>query len=250
MKTFDLLPHYMRDARWEDLCEAVDTILGDQFDSSEKLLKYIRHQYIPNDLVIEKSASGTMIRLEDWDIPDRKTAALQTELDGLRVMDASYLDAQSFAGFHRNLPSFWYSKGTFDFIDFIAYCINQKLEMIHLWTTDHQTFLDADTFKAGESSGAYTAVYNGGPWYPTTHVRLRFYPDSPMGMDVPFADQILMARLFYDVSNLNLVLQAIEEYRMYWIKGVFDVGSANGTVASRILHVGGIQYEHFYISEA
>ena len=246
MKTRDLLPDYAKDPRWLDMCDAIDDVFGGEFADHEKLLKYIRHQYIPNDVVRAKSEAGEMVSDSDWDIPDRQTAARQTEMSGLRLSDTSYLTAQHFTTINRNVASFWYSKGLFDFVDFIAYCINQRLEMVNMWTRDYVRFVDEDTYRSGERSGLYASVYLGGDWYPTTHVRLRFYPDDWGGT---FDDQVLISRLFLDVSNLNLVLQAIEEYRTTWIADDAAVEGADGTLTSRLLYAGAYIQDHYYISQ-
>ena len=246
MRTRDLLPDYAKDQRWLDMCDAIDEIFGGAFADQEKLLKYIRHAYIPNEVTEQKTAEGEMIAFADWDMPDRETAARQAELDGLRLMDTSYLSADDFTNFHRNTPSYWYSKGLFDFVDFIAYCINERLEMVNMWTSDYVSFIDEETYKAGERSGQYAPVNLGGTWFPTTHVRLRFYPDA---WNVAFTDQVLISRLFLDISNLNLVLQAIEEYRSVWVAPEGATPNEDGSLTTNTLYTSAYLQDHYYIAE-
>ena len=248
MKTRDLLPEYAKDPRWLDMCDSIDVVVGAEFVDQSKLLKYLRHHYIPNDVVDEKTANREMIDASDWDTPDRKTAALLTELSGLRVSDSSFLTAEHFTNLHRNVASFWYSKGLFDVIDFIAFCINERIQMVHLWTKDYVTFIDEETYRSGERSGLYAPLYLGGDWYPTTHVRLRFTPKE--GTSMSMENQVLVSRLFLDLSNFNLVLQALEESRVQWIADAYAIELADGSFANRMLYAGAYVQERFYISQA
>ena len=127
MPSKELLPNYMKTERWTDLFDVVDEVFGDDHGLQSKLLKYVRHQFIPNDTTDEKSANGELIDFLEWDMPDRTTAALQTELDGLRLNDSTYIGNHGFVNLHRNIGTFWYSKGLYDFIDFIAYTLKYTM---------------------------------------------------------------------------------------------------------------------------
>ena len=208
LKTRDLLPNYMKVDRWLDLADSIDSVFGLDHGLQKKLLGYIRHQFIPNNYVDQKAADGLMIDYLEWDMPDRTTAALQTELDGLKLTDASYVGQYGFVNLHRNIGTFWYSKGLGDFVDFISFTLNTRIQMVNLWTEDYVNFLPEEDFRRSGN----VPVYSGGTWYPTSHVRLRFNSE-----ELSLTYQELLVRLFYDISNFNLVLNAVEELNNMWI---------------------------------
>lgn len=231
--TRDLLPNYMRHQRWLDLADAIDAVFGAEIELQMKALQYIRHQFIDNDTVNERAADQLMVRSTDWDKLDRQTAALQTELLGLKLSDSTYVDQDAFTNLVRNLGTFWFSKGTRDFVDFIAFTLNARIELDALWTQDYETFVTKDEVPTGE-----LPVWQGGLWYPTTHVRLS-YDNSTLGIN----NVILLARLFYDLSNYNLVLHAIAAYNNMYIAELGAVPHTNGLVTASIVALGNVMYE-------
>ena len=237
MPSKELLPNYMKTERWTDLFDVVDEVFGDDHGLQSKLLKYVRHQFIPNDTTDEKSANGELIDFLEWDMPDRTTAALQTELDGLRLNDSTYIGNHGFVNLHRNIGTFWYSKGLYDFIDFIAYTLNTPLEMVNLWTNDYKKFIAESEFN---KKPELVSIVSGGDWYPTTHVTLRFEAGT---LSQTYME--LLLRLFYDISNYTLVLHTLEEYFNNWIAPQGATHLHDNSVPAQIVYHGQVRYSYY-----
>lgn len=232
--TRELFPQYLKTQRWLELADAIDKVFQDNIEPNIKGLEHIRHQYILNDEIQEKINNHQMIKFGDYDMLDRTTAAMQTNILGLSIADSSYVGRDGFVNITRNLGTFWFSKGLFDFIDFIGYALNAKLTMINMWTKDYVHFVPEDLV-----NGIGRPVYQeGGTWYPTTHVRLRFDPATLNINTLP-----LLARLFYDLANYNLVLQAVEEASYIYIAEQGAVPDSKGVVTAAIVALGRIEHE-------
>lgn len=234
----ELLPDYMKHQRWMDLADAMDAVFGNSTGMQEKLLRYIRYHYIPNNETEQLTKDHKMIGFDKWDMADREVAAFQTELSGLRLNDASYVGNYGFVNLFRNVGNFWYRKGLYDFVDFIGFALNVPIEMVVLWTEDYDTFVPEDEFKQAK----LIPIDSGGTWYPTTHIRLRFE-----GNLMPLNYQGMMLRLFYDISNYNLVLNALEELFNFWL-GTDGAQLADGSWSAQILQLGVVDYDYITIT--
>ena len=239
----ELLPYYMQTARWLDLADAIDAVFGVDLDLQQKMLKYIRYQFIENEATKAKAESGELIDNSMWDVPDRKTAAEQVELSGLRFYDTGFIDQLGFVNLFRNISTHWYSKGLYDFVDFIAFNLNAKVDVLNLWTQDYITFKPEKFMTAAD-----VPVYKpGGTWFPTTHVRLRVDSDT---FTAGGNDAILLAQLFFDLANYTLVLDSIEEYLNMWIGSETDLPNDDGTVSARIVGIANTLRDRFTITTA
>lgn len=236
--TRELLPNYLKAQRWLDLADAIDSVFGQEIKLQMRALAFIRHQFIMNTEVVEKAEASEMVDTTDYDQPDKQVAALQTSVLGLTLTDGSYLDEAGFVNLTRNLGSHWFSKGLKDFVDFIAYVTNTEISIISTWTKDYITFVPEDL-----PSAIGTPVYEGGEWYPTTHVRIRYSSTS-----VTLGDASLLAKLFYDLSNYNLVLQALEEVINIYMTETSEPSS--GIIPAKIVAVAHYDVEVYYIDTA
>lgn len=238
----ELLPGYLKTQRWLDLADAIDAVFGNEFGMQEKMLKYLRYQYIENENVTQRIAEERPVNFMLWDLPDRKTAAEQVELQGFRLYDSGYLNDLRFVSLSRNISDFWYSKGKADLVDFISFTMNSKVELFNLWTQDYIDFVAEDDLPTG-----YIPIYEGGTWYPTTHVRLRV--DSST-FTQGTQDVLLLARLFLDLANYTLVLHALEEYMKMWVAPVGATLNADDTVISPIVAVAMTRNDKFILTTA
>lgn len=205
MATRDLLPNYLKEPAWLDLADAIDSVFGEEITPAMKCLQYIRYLYIPSDAVSTKVANREMVDFADFDMPERSVAVQQTNLLGLGASTPSGMTQADFVKLTRNLGGFWYSKGTSDFIDFVGFCLNTDVSMANLWTNDYVSFYQEGDPVIG------TPVWQGGSWYPTTHVSLTW--DSGR-YTVPLTNLIA---LFYDIANYNLVIHDITTSLFIWI---------------------------------
>lgn len=237
--TRELLPYYMNAQRWIDLADAIDTVFGVEIKLQMRALEYIRHQFIINDELEAKVEDSKMIGVSDYDKPDTQTLALQSTTLGLTLSDSSYLDEEGFVNLTRNLGTHWFSKGLGDFVDFIAYVTNTDITMINTWTKDYITFVPEDLLSVDDVA----VYYSGGEWYPTTHVRLRYIPSN-----VTLGDASLLSKLFYDLSNYNLVLQALEEILNIYMTDTPVDGS--GVLPAKIVAIAHVDVEVHYIDTA
>jgi hypothetical protein len=207
MASRDLLPTYMHEPIWLDLADVIDELFDDELSGAQKCMQFIRYLYIPTDAVEQRVEDRLMIDSTMFDVPERTVAINQSNLLGLTISKPSGLSQFDFVNINRNVGLFWYSKGTFDFIDFLGYCLNAELSLVSMWTNDYVTFYpEGDPFL---STG--TPIWEGGIWYPTTHVSITW--DSGK-FNVPLNNVV---SLFNDVSNYNLVLNDISTFIYMWM---------------------------------
>lgn len=205
MATRDLLPDYLKEPSWLDLADAIDFVFGGSVEPAMKCLEFLRFMYIPSIESEAKAEDRQMLSFTDFDLPEKAVAVKQTNLLGLKVTRSSGLNQSDFVTLSRNLGGFWYSKGTFDFIDFVGYCLNTDVTLDTLWTNNYVDFYSETDPAVG------TKIWDGGSWYPTTHVAISW--DSGK-FSVPLNN---IVSLFNDVSNYNLVLHDIFTYIYLWV---------------------------------
>lgn len=220
-----LLPPYMSAEAWQDLADVIDEVFGEQVDPFIDALKYLRETFIYDDRVIDSPdftphpvqasiLNRDLIDASLFDTYDTITERLRLNQLGLRVLDPTVLDLPAVNRLVQNIGAFWYIKGTEQFLDFISFILNTDVKYYMLWTRDYVHFLKENNPAIG------TPVWAGGQWYPTTHIRLDISESNlAPGVLVNFV------RLFYDISNYNLVLESIEQTEWNFILPV----SMNGT---------------------
>ncbi|MDN3160821.1 hypothetical protein P0E55_14025, partial [Enterococcus faecalis] len=105
----------------------------------------------------------------------------------------------SYQAISRWVGMYWYGKGTRSFIDFINYCLSSFLDVKPMWTQDYVHF-----YRTGDSRIG-TPIWQGGTWYPTTHVQL--IAKGGLGdLDIN-----TLVSFFYEIANYNLVLYSVDE---------------------------------------
>ena len=224
-----LWPPYMNADAWQDLADAVDVVFGNDVDSVQDALKYMRETYIadttynPATGAANSSAAvaiqeRNMMDASFFDNFDDTTERLRVNQLGLRVMDPSALDSGALQRLVRTIGAFWYAKGEHSFIDFISYILNTEVQMVNLWTHDYVTF-----YPQGDSHIG-TPKWNGGTWYPTTHVKL-----NTLSL-LDETDLRNLTLLFYDIANYNLILYAIEySFYAYIVPASLGAGDYDST---------------------
>jgi hypothetical protein len=196
-----ILPAYIRNTKFfADFFDAIDQVFDSKVYSAINSVKNIRNMWMSNPALEQKIIdSEELIKLTDWTIPEQATVVNQLNLLGLRLGEtAGLFTTQNYLAFCRFIGQYWFEKGTANFMDFVNFCCGTQYELTNLWTKDYQHF-----YKEGDEEIG-TPIWEGGEWYPTTHVS--FVSTNNYGADVQ-----LLAVLFNEISNYNLVLDTIEQ---------------------------------------
>lgn len=196
-----ILPGYLKNTEFfTDLFDAADYVLDKRVYSAINALKNLRNMWFSNPELEQKIIdSEELIKLEDWTIPEQDTVVKQLNLLGLQLgKSAGLFNNQNYLAFCRFVGQYWFEKGTGNFMDFVNFCCGTQYEIVNLWTTDYAKFYA----EGDEAIG--TPIWEGGDWYPTTHIRF-------VSTDNYDADITLMAVLFNEIANYNLVLNSIEQ---------------------------------------
>lgn len=233
-----LLPPYLEsNPYFVEFCDAVDEVFDGPVEATTFALQNIRDVWATNKTTEDKIKQGKMIDFSEWGGVDHSTNVQQTNNLGLRISTAEAIDDQGYRALSKYIGSYWFGKGKKSAVDFINFCLGTNITITPLWTQDYINFSpypgDSQEFifdPTRHSSNDYYptrthSVVGGWPnngtgvplqqwstpavtpdpaaWYPTTHVDIKV----PLNNKVP-ADVI--GRLFYELSNYNLVIRSIE----------------------------------------
>ncbi|QRE00333.1 hypothetical protein [Burkholderia phage BCSR5] len=206
-----LMPPYIsRNQYFIDYVDAADDLFGSQIDPKIDLLANIRNMWVTNPKLEEKIfAMGedfikhSLIDFHEWSQPERNLLVKQVNMLGMKLAQAQVLTNDGYHTIARFVGQYWFEKGTQAFIDFMNFCMKDSLEVTRLWTQDYKNFFPDGSPVIGKK------VWEGGTWYPTTHVTI--VSKGGLGNLNP---QTLVA-FFYEIANYNLVLESIEaQYEM------------------------------------
>ena len=132
-----------------------------------------------------------------------------------KLSDRDYYRIAKYVG------QYWPMGGTEQFVAFISFIKNIRLEMIQLWS-DTSGFDVSDEYPwLEEFQNTMTPIWKGGINYPTSHVELRYdYDETNVDLNE-------IEELFYRLAPINLVLQRVVSV----IRGTVSVylGGANQT---------------------
>ena len=165
-----ILPAYISsNPYFADFCDSIDTVFDDLVYEKAKGLGELRNMWLENPELERKVQDAEMLTLEDWTIPEREIVAKQLNNLGLELGQSMTLFTDDdLLSLCRFLGLYWFEKGTQAFVDFI--------------------------------NG--TPIWEGGDWYPTTHV---VFKSEDINTEVR-----LVTILFNEIANYNLVLYSIE----------------------------------------
>lgn len=191
----NLLPNYISQPAWVDLCNAIDAVFSSRVDSPTKALGKIRRRHNLSPVAKNKIEDGVLIRADELDIFEREVLIKQVNTIGLLITSQGYFSQQELVRIFRGLSQFWYSKGTIAVADFISYIFNMPITFERLWTEDYVDF------EPEGSSAIGTPIYQGGTWYPTTHCRITVSSlDLPGGIPLE-----IFATLIQELVNYPMV---------------------------------------------
>jgi len=200
-----LLPPYLASNDYFiEYCNAMDTIYGPTIDSQLNVLKNIRNVWPQSPQTETYVDSNQIIPSEAWPRFSRDLIVKITNSLGMKLQSAGVVSDDAYQTISRFVGMYWFGKGTGAFIEFINYCLSSDFQVFNLWTTDYVNFVPE-----GDSSIG-TPIWDGGPWYPTTHVLIEAH-GGLQGIDI-----LTLQQFFYEIANYNLVLQAIDaSFDMY-----------------------------------
>lgn len=194
-----LLPPYLEiNDFFIDLADSIDSVFSEAVDTKTDILRDMRNMWVSNpDLERKIMDQESTINKTDWSIPEQNIVLKQLNMLGLQLgVPTVMFNEVSFMNLCRYIGMFWFEKGRENFIDFINFCCETKFVIKNLWTENYVDFYP----EGDENIG--TPIWKGGTWYPTTHVQ--FQTINPT-----FTDINIIAQLFYEISNYNLVLESI-----------------------------------------
>jgi hypothetical protein len=117
---------------------------------------------------------------------------------GLKLQTAGIVTDDAYQTISRFVGIYWFEKGTQAFMEFVNYCLSSDFRVFNMWTADYVSFLPEGDPDIG------TPIWEGGTWYPTTHVTI-VAEGGLKGIDI-----LTLQQFFYEIANYNLVLQAVD----------------------------------------
>ncbi len=195
-----LLPEFLKSyPHWNDLAYAVDEAFNESVDQPSNMLARVRevlHLGISAQL---KILDEQVLAESDFDRFEREILIKCLTFVGCPIQNYTiFSDAQLFRML-QHMPTYWYSKGGVNVGEFISFVLGVDVDITNLWTTDYVNF-----YPEGDSAIGLP-VYDGGEWYPTSHVRLGYDPFQLTDLTIPNLKKFL-----HDMLNYNLVLHSIE----------------------------------------
>lgn len=137
--------------------------------------------------------------------------ALHAEMMGY-PMSASVMDDAAYDRLNNNVGTYLWTQGSDSFINFLGYVTGMKLALVRLWTEDYVNFFPSPT--KGKT------IFDGGTWYPTTHVGIVTAANPNVNEVIPLTnDQI--TQKFYEEAPIDLVLLWIAESQTCYLGTIF-----------------------------
>lgn len=195
-----LLPPYLAlNGYFVDYTNSMDAVFGPTIDEKIDIIANIRNMWVTNpDLENNVIAESQMVPFDGWSQPEREILVKQVNLLGMKLATASVLSNDAYQTIARFVGQYWFGKGTGAFIEFINFCLSTGLTVTRMWTQDYINFLPEG------DGGIGTPIWEGGAWYPTTHVQL-------VSIDgLPNVDLLTLVSFFYEIANYNLVLYGVD----------------------------------------
>lgn len=195
---------------------AMDAVYGPTVDEQLHTLTNIRNMWTQSPETETYVDAGEIIPRDIWPKFDRDLVVKQVNMLGLKLQTAGIVTDDAYQTISRFVGIYWFEKGTQAFIEFINYCLSSDLNVYNMWTEDYDTFYNEGEPEIG------TPIWEGGTWYPTTHVTI-VAKGGLKGLDI-----LTLQQFFYEIANYNLVLRAIDaNFDMWIVPDVPDATHAN-----------------------
>lgn len=198
------LPSYLADVpAWVQLAEAMDTVLGKMLQERTQKLANVRdvNNWHPKALAAKQGVaildgSDRAYEGEVWNDPASRVRTAM--MLGFNFFNIYTLDADTYDQFVKMAVQFYPEQGTNTWADFLGFATNSMIRVSPLWTQDYASFLAEGDPLIG------TPVYEGGTWYPTSHVDVKINANFSNKVDlVDFYDLLKFA------APINLVFRDV-----------------------------------------
>lgn len=185
-----LLPDSLNTEVWRTLLDAVDYVWKDNIDARIVDLSRV------NEVIrFASTEDGGLTSEASLDGMDRETAIKKLNSLGLKLRSTEGLSNKALTRLCANISTYWFSKGSSKFIPFLSYVLGVRLKVVQLYTNNYTTFLEEG------NAGIGTSIYDGGTWYPTSHVNVYVDPATLVETDLQsFTD------IFFCVAPYTLVV--------------------------------------------
>ena len=174
-----LLPPYLEDSQaWTDLADAIDAVFGPKIDTPTQQLSRLRDTWILTAETEAKVANdSSIIASTDFESTERNILIRQANMLGFNFADSDLLTDSDYQRIVRSIAKYWYGKGTPDLANFLGFVLDSVMTISPLWsTTAAVDYGKYGAFKSEAEVLTSEKIWNGGTWYPTTHVEVSFDP--------------------------------------------------------------------------
>lgn len=221
-----LLPPYLEDSpSWAELTDAIDAVFGPSIDDPTKWLARLRDTWIlQQNVETSLEDMSRIIANTDFEPIEKSVLIRQANMLGFDLAESELLSSDDYQRVVRNISKYWYSKGTPQMQNFLGFVLDTLLVITNTWSTLGVVPDTYGPFLPEGDPGIGTPVWEGGPWFPTTHVQVTI--DAVRFSNLPM---VKLLALFYSIANYNLVLQAII------LEAKIHLHSVDETVIGRIV---------------
>jgi len=200
-RTILLPPYLLTNPLWVEFVESIDELFHDNIDQKNLILGSLRNMWIQTESTHNASDDHTtyrMIDFSEWGQMEKSILVKQANLLGMYLTDTAVIDQDAYQRITRYIGQYWFGKGKAAAVDFMNYCLKTDIKVLNTWTTDYKSFYVQDDPAIG------IPVWQGGPWYPTTHVTIEASANS-----LVTASPETLIEFFYEIANYNLVVQGL-----------------------------------------
>lgn len=198
----NLLPPMLElNPMWVDFANAIETVWANLgIPQAISQLKTLRQPMVVSDQVISTSINeGKLINLSEVDVLERDALVQTADLLGFRFYESSTLTSTNFLMLCNQLAYYYnQGKGQVQWTDFLSFCLGTPFSVSNTWTEDYVTFYPEGDERIGKP------VYDGGTWYPTTHIIVNLEQSRFLGVDTKTLIDLIQ---YFD--NIQLVIHLI-----------------------------------------
>jgi hypothetical protein len=206
-----LLPEFFKSyPHWMEFADAIDEAM-EGFDLSCTSLARVREVIHLSDEAKISILNGSVVEESALDHFDRETMCRTLTLLGCPIRDFTIFTDDQLFRILQHLPTYWYSKGGPEVGEFLSFVLGVDISLTQMWTEDYVHFLPDQDPSVGRK------IYEGGTWYPTSHVQLGVNPFLSRGLTPAQIRSFLD-----DLLNYNLVVSHLESRSMHAVVQLSD----------------------------
>lgn len=183
-----LLPDSLNTPFWRTLLDSVDLVWQDDIDNKIKDIYRINEA-----LRFDATEDFELTSETSINVMDRETAIKKLNSLGLKLRTTEGISNEALTRLCANISMYWFSKGSRQFIPFLSYTLGVRISVVQLYTSDYITFLEEG------NPGIGTTIYDGGTWYPTSHVHVYVDPSTLVQTDLQSLIDVFFAVAPYTI---------------------------------------------------